>query len=107
MGRVGPVIMGHPVARGILESKGVCMSFRTSDRTTGRTHYRYKRTGSKVGDVTISKASDEILPTDGELAEYRPLSGFSSVDEWRDAIEDVHGDLDTPGYVYRIEVVDN
>lgn len=104
--RVGPVIMGHTVARAALESMGTCMSFRTSDRTTGATHYRYERTGRKQGDVTISKVSDQILPTDPELAAYRPLSGFRTVDEWQEAIQDVHGDLETPGYVYRIELID-
>lgn len=103
--RVGPVIMGHPVARAALESAGVCFSFRTSDRTTGETHYRYERTGKKQGDVTISQVSDETLPTDEALEEYRMLSGFSSVGEWQDAIADVHGGLETPGYVYRIEMM--
>jgi len=102
---VGPVIMGHPVARAALESIGVVMSFRTSDRTTGETHYRYERTGTKQGDVVISQISDETPPTFDALVPYRHLSGFSSVDEWREAIEDVHGTLDTTGYIYRIEMM--
>jgi hypothetical protein len=104
MSNVGPVIMAHPIARGALESTGACMSFRTSDRTTGHTHYRYERTGTKQGDVTISQVSDEIEPTAENLHEYRPLSGFSNTEQWREAIEEVHGSTDVTGYVYRIEL---
>jgi len=104
--RVGPVIMGHPIARACLESTGVCFSFRTSDRTTGDTHYRYERTGVKQGDVNISQVSDETLPTHNTLEPYRMLSGFSTTEEWREAIAEVHGDTETPGYVYRIELID-
>lgn len=98
--------MGHPIARACLESSGAVFSFRTSDRTTGDTHYRYERTGVKQGDVVITKVSDRTLPTAEVLEEYRPLSGFSNVEEWQAAIEDVHGDLDTEGYIYRIEITD-
>lgn len=102
-GRVGPVIMGHPIARSCLESAGVVFSFRTSNRTTGNTHYRYKRTGKKQGDVTISQVSSQIKPTAANLEPYSHLSGFSNVDEWIEAIEEVHGDVES-GYVYQIEM---
>ena len=105
MTQVGPVIMGHPVARGMLESAGIVLSFRTSDRTTGDTHYRYERTGHKQGDVTIRKETPEITPSAVNLIDHRPLSGFSTVEDWQDAIERMHGSLDTRGYVYRIELV--
>jgi len=100
--RTGPVIMGHPIARACLESGGVVHSFRTSDRTTGDTHYRYERTGCKQGDVQITQETDEILPTGENLREFVATSGFATTDEWRKAIADVHGDTETPGYVYRI-----
>lgn len=103
--RVGPVIMGHPIARACLESAGRVYSFRTSDRTTGETHYRYKRTGTKVGDVTIEQVTDETLPTYSALRPFQPLSGFGDVAAWREAIADVHGDTETPGHVYQIDIV--
>lgn len=103
--QVGPVIVSHPLVRSILESSGVCFSFRTSDRTTGRTHYRYERTGQKQADVIISRVSDEMLPTADNLSPYRQLSGFESTGDWCRAIKDIHGDLETKGHVYRIEVV--
>jgi len=102
--RVGPVIMGHPIARKQLEEHGVVFSFRTSDRTTGETWYCYERTGGKQGDVTISQVSDEIPATARVLSKYRELSGFESVGEWREAIKDVHGSKHVCGYVYRIEL---
>jgi len=102
--RVGPVIMGHPVAREQLETAGVVLSFRTSDRTTGETHYRHERTGGKQGDVTIEKESERISASDPELVAYYPLSGFESLEAWRDAIAEVHGDREADGFVYRIEM---
>jgi len=103
--RVGPVIVSHPIARACLESAGTVFSFRQSDRTTGETHYRYERTGCKQGDVTISQVSEHTEPTPEALNPYVILSGFSDVDEWRDAIQEVHGDL-SAGYVYRIKMLD-
>jgi len=100
---VGPVIMGHPVARKQLEDNGMVYSFRTSDRTTGETHYRYERTGKGQGKVNIAKASDEIQPRESFLLRFVQASGFDSVEEWIEAIEQVHGGTDG-GYVYRIEL---
>ena len=107
MSQVGPVIMGHPIARACLESGGVVYSFRTSDRTTGETHYRYERTGQKQGDVLITQETDRILPTVDNLREFSPTSGFASASEWREAIRDVHGDVETPGFVYRIVLLES
>jgi len=105
--RVGPVIMGHPIARACLESAGRVYSFRTSDRTTGDTHYRYERTGCKQGDVRIQQVTEETLPTHEALEPFQVLSGFNSVGEWREAIRDVHGGTDTKGYVYQIDMVND
>jgi len=107
MSQTGPVIMGHPTARKQLEEHGAVFSFRRSDRTTGDTHYRYKRTGKGQGKVRITQETDEITPTEHELVPHRPLSGFSSVDEWRSAIEEVHGSLTETGFVYRVELIEN
>lgn len=106
MSRTGPVIMGHPVARAQLEELGTVLSFRTSDRTTGETHYRYERTGGKQGDCTIEKEYDhQVHPTDVEITAAYPMSGFDSPADWRAAIKDVHGGLDD-GYIYRIELAE-
>jgi len=106
MSNTGPVIMGHPVARSQLEQSGTVLSFRLSDRTTGKTHYRYERTGGKQGNCTIHKEYDyELHPTDNEITTVYPMSGFDSADDWRTAIKNVHGGLDY-GYIYRIELVD-
>jgi len=104
--RVGPVIMAHPIARACLESGGVVHSFRTSDRTTGETHYRYERTGTKQGDVEIKQETDEILPTVENLQAYVDTSGFMTPQDWQDAIREVHGSLDEPGYIYQVVLTD-
>jgi len=100
--QVGPVIMGHPVARAQLVTHGRVHSFRTSDRTTGETHYRTERTGTKEADVEIQKETTEIKPSLNNLQPHVEWSGFDSVKDWQAAIKEVHGSLVVPGYVYRI-----
>jgi len=95
---VGPIIFGHPTARGQLVEHGEVVTFRTSERTTGSTWWRESRTGPKQGDVQV----ELIGPADAvedDLAEYAELSGFESWQAWRDAIVDVHGG-ETSGYLY-------
>ena len=106
MTRTGPVIMGHPTARAQLETDGVVLSFRTSDRTTGETHYRYERTGTSQGAVRITKETDRMHPNSISLVPYYPLSGFASTEDWVDAIKEMHGALNY-GYIYRIELLED
>jgi len=100
---VGPVIMGHPVARAQLEENGSVYSFRTSDRTEGDKHYHYERTEKGQSKVTITKATPEIVPTTKYLSRFVYKSGFESPEAWLEAIEEVHGNTDD-GYVYRISL---
>ena len=97
--------MANDTAREQLVKNGVVLSFRTSDRTVGKTHYRHKRTGKGKGAVYISKISAKIPPTHDTLKAYQPLSGFASVGDWLKAIDSVHGDVSN-GYVYRIELLE-
>ncbi len=98
-GHVGPIIFANDIARAQLEEHGEVTTFRTSDRTTGDTWWRTSRTGPKEGDVHVEQVA-EVDPATDDLAEYWELSGFDSVEHWREAIQDVHGSLET-GYVYR------
>lgn len=100
--RVGPVILSRSIPRGQLVEHGVVFSFRTSDRTTGDTHYRHTRNSTGKGKVRITKESDRIEPTVTQLSRYYRLSGFESPEAWKKAIKEVHGDVDS-GFVYRIE----
>ena len=96
---VGPIIFANDTAREQLEEYGEVTTFRTSDRTTGDTWWRTSRTGPKEGDVHVELLA-EVDPATDELAEYWETSGFDSPEHWKEAIEDVHGGLET-GYVYR------
>jgi len=51
----GPIIFANETARGQLEEEGEVVTFRRSERTTGKTWYRYSRTGPKQGDVLVEK----------------------------------------------------
>lgn len=97
---VGPIILSRPEPRRQLRLVGVLFTFRQRDRTTGQTWWRESRTGRKRGDVRVSKVEGPIEPTRANLAPYAGHSGFDSVDEWLDAIEEIHGD--GPGFLYRV-----
>lgn len=95
---VGPIIFGHPIARAQLVDHGEVVTFRTSERTTGETWWRETRTGPKRGDVTVRRIGPATSVLD--LMDYVELSGFESVEDWQDAIRDVHGE-GVDGVLYR------
>jgi len=106
---VGPVILSVDNAREHLETHGSVYSYRTQDRTTGQTWYRTSRTGEKIGDCEIELAARvyEWQDLSAALRPFAPRSGFGTVDEWRLAIEDVHGAIEGRGYIYRITTGDD
>lgn len=98
--RVGPIIFADETARTQLLDEGEVITFRASQRTTGDTHARWERTGSKQCDVHVTEVG-QVNPTPEALRPYRPLSGFETVEAWRDAIADLNGDVPDGGYLYR------
>lgn len=99
---VGPIIFGHPGARGQLLDEGEVFTFRTSDRTTGETWARASRTGEKIMDVTVEHVCAIPAPTASDLNdEWAWKSGFGTRQDWWDAIEEVHGKPQS-GHVYRV-----
>lgn len=104
-GPTGPIIFKHPTPREQLESEGVVYTFRTSERTTGETHWRRKRTGGKQGDVRVQFVTGGIQPGTGVLALFAAQSGFGTAGRWRAAIRELHGELPDEGVVYRVTEV--
>ena len=103
--RVGPVIFSNRKARDHLERHGSVVTFRTSDRTTGETHVRYERTGTKQHDCFIMKLADVAgIELEENLEHYYSQAGFSSADEWKDAIRELHGEVPDEGYLYRVDL---
>lgn len=100
--QVGPIMFGRERPRRQLLECEVVYSFRTRDRTTGETWARASRTGPKIADVTVENEKAIRRPTKQNLAEWADQSGFESVDEWWDAIVDVHGDSHDVGVIYRV-----
>lgn len=102
--RVEPVVLGTDAAKEQLETNEMVYWFSQSDRSTGRTVYRNTPTGSDQGKVEITRPTGAILPTASSLNVYQSFSGFSSVQSWRDAIAEVHGDL-SAGYIYCVRLL--
>jgi hypothetical protein len=68
---------------------------RRNDRTTGLTHWRKKRTGTKVDDCKVTRLKEPVQT--GDLNTVVSVSGFDSVSDWRDAIVELHDGLDGCG----------
>lgn len=98
---VGPIVFANETARRQLRERGEVVTFRSTERTTGETWWRESRTGPKRGECEVRHLL-EVDPSDRmALDEWRPASGFETVDAWRDAIEAHHGGLD-PGHLYLV-----
>lgn len=104
-GRVGPIVFSNPVARRQLVEEGEVVTFRGSERTRGATHWRKKRTGKKQGDCVVM-LEDRVVLDETTLAPYQEESGFDSVGDWMDAINDLHGaNRGSEGNLYRVRRV--
>lgn len=104
-GRTGPVIFSVDEARQQLESEGAVLTFRAKERTTGKTWYRYSRTGVKQGDVVVEKVS-EIDPA--KIADLRPYAreaGFETAEDWIRRIREVNEGELRPGYLYHVTLL--
>lgn len=99
---VGPIVFADLTARNQLLEEGVVTTFRASDRTTGETDARWKRTGRAKADVTVEHVA-AVDPSDiDQLVPYWEHSGFSSPAEWQTAIEEINGGSLGEGHVYRV-----
>lgn len=101
---VGPIIFANETARTQLKTEGEVVTFRKSSRTTGDTWWRESRFGGKQGDVTVEEIGEANPLIDQDLARYRDLSGFESIDDWRSAISSLNGDIPNSGYLYRVTI---
>lgn len=102
---VGPIVFSNETARRQLQQNGEVVTFRPSDRTVGDTWWRKSRTGEKVGDCTVEKIgpANPRLPC-SRMEENARLSGFRSVSDWVETIEDLHGTVPRHGYLYRVRI---
>lgn len=101
---VGPIIFANETARGQLVNHGEVVTFRKSQRTTGKTWWRESRLGEKKGDVLVEEIG-EAHPIGPDLRPHWELSGFDSVPEWQDAIRSVNGSMPDKGYLYRATLI--
>ncbi len=103
-GHVGPIIFANETARGQLVNHGEVVTFRKSQRTTGKTWWRESRLGEKKGDVLVEEIGPVDPWHDNALGDYADLSGFGNSDDWRSAIYDLNGGT-CDGYLYRATLI--
>jgi DNA-binding Lrp family transcriptional regulator len=103
-GHVGPIVFSDESARSQLVNQGKVVTFRSDQRTTGKTHWRTGRTGTKQGDVIVTEIEKVDPQNDGEIEPYRPLSGFDTVTEWKESIKNMSDDV-TYGHLYLVVTV--
>lgn len=103
--RVGPIVFSNETARRQLQQHGEVVTFRPDDRTVGETWWRESRTGEKMGECTVERIAPVAprIPC-SEMDDHAHLSGFGTVRDWVDAIEDLHGSVPENGYLYLVEI---
>lgn len=99
---VGPIIFSDGTARSQLLENGEVVTFRKASRTTGETWWRESRLGPKQGNVVVEEIGTVDPTRSEELAEYRDLSGFETVEDWQQAIQNLNGSLPEEGVLYRV-----
>lgn len=102
-GTVGPIIFADEIARSQLLEHGEVVTFRKSERTTGKTWWRESRLGTKEGDVTVEEIGVVNPSHVSDLKPYQELSGFESVQDWQKAIINLNGNLPNRGHLYRVQ----
>lgn len=102
---VGPIVFADEIARAQLTEHGEVVTFRASERTTGDTWWRESRTGPKEGDCRVVHIGPAD-PTDADALEsYRELSGFATVGDWQNAIQELNGTMGD-GHLYRVTALE-
>lgn len=104
-GPTGPIVFSHPTPRKQLITQGMVVTFRKSERTTGETWWRKKRTGPKEGDVIVRHLRECDPRDSGVLGRCVQFSGFASVEDWREAIYDINDGLPERGHLYEATVI--
>ena len=99
----GPIIFSNETGREQLVDHGVVVTFRKSERTTGKTWWRETRTGPKQGDVVVEQVNVVDPRNPFDLDRYVEVSGFETTEDWMDAISDLHGGLPDLGFMYRVK----
>lgn len=84
-----------------LRDEGVVFTFRTNRRENGPVWIRRSRTGPKAFDAHIVSGSLNVTPHPEILSRLVEKSGFASVEKWREAIHNVHGE-DVTGDLYKV-----
>lgn len=85
-----------------LRDEGKVYTFRTNKRESGPVWIRRSRTGPKEFDAVIAGIDWNVSPDMDELEwHYADESGFASVEAWRQAIREVHGE-DITGHIYTV-----
>jgi len=98
----GPIVFSDETARTQLVEEGIVVTFRASRRTVGSTWWRESRTGEKEGDCVVELVRH--VPKDqleSALLNEVDRSGFASVYDWLDAINELNGGR-SDGYLYRV-----
>lgn len=86
-----------------LDEHGFVATFRESRRARPNceTWCNRGRGKEKEFDVRVIELG-ETTPNGDKITQYRPLSGFQSEDDWRNAMADLNDELPESGWLYLV-----
>lgn len=101
------ISFSHNTAFEQLRDEGFVVSFRPDERTrTPRDGWQETwcnrgRGEEKEFDVRVRHLA-EAGPTDRFFGEFRPMSGFETTGDWKQAVLRLHGDFPPTGHFYLV-----
>lgn len=96
-----PISFTDETVREQLVDEGKVVTFRWGTQSPGLTEWNAGFGEETRGDVIIASIGEVTPENNDDLAEYRHLSGFETVDEWQETIDDGRG-LSSGGHLYLV-----
>lgn len=96
------MVLSEGPARTQLSAVGGVVVFRATTRPTGPFEWRASETGPARGEVLVSEIGQVEPDDDTVLRSYRNLTGFTSLNEWREAIRAGNDGLPESGWLYYV-----
>lgn len=97
-----PVLLVGDAVGGRFRDIGRVVVLRAAPRGVGRTSWTTTPNGPARGEVIVSEIGVVETDADVSLRPYRPLSAFSTLGAWRDALRERHGGLPETAHLYYV-----
>lgn len=96
-----PMVFSNSTAFLHLKTRGEVYSFRKNRKSEGKVWIRRSRTGEKEFDASRVEVG-QVTATIDNIEAWADKSGFSSAEDWLEAIEEFAGEENPEGFIYKV-----